>query len=377
MPHFPLRRSLRSARVPGAAVALASLAALPAPATAAESVTRNACFYAIDGFWRALDFRIAATSSPGYVPPGGGFALRQAAIAAAFPDWIAEYGFNLGHLDPGVNRIKAHAWVAINGKGSAQGTQVVKTEVTVETTITAAENGQKFVSATPLAVTVPLPDTVWTAPAADAQSVEFTQGSPGQLPSVPGFGGGPAVQPVGSIFIRAELSSSIAFDLDCLPGNPTADFKRFTTGEAPKFDLAWSDPAAPPTGIAAPPVRSPSATVTSKSLKLKAGKRISVTLANQGLITATGQVRVRTKSSYKLGRRKKARISVLGWTGYELGSGDRSTLKLNVSSQARALLKGRRSVKVLVETRATTGERDGAGKPRYAAPTFAELTLRR
>lgn len=377
MPKTTLNRALRPV-VASAAGALALVTPFAAPATAAESVTKNACYYAIDGFWRSLDFRIAATSSPGYVPPGGGFQLRQAAIAAAFPDWIAEYGFNLGHLDAGPNAVKAHVWVAIDGKGSAQGTQVVKAEVTANTTITASADGQKFVSATPLAVTVNLPDTTWTAPAADGVPVEFAEGRPGQLPAVPGYGGGPTIQPIGSIFIRAELSSSIAFDLDCLPGTPSADYKTYTRSDGLMFDRAWSDPSAPPTGIAAPPVRSPSATVTSKSLKLKSGKRISLALKNQGLITANGQVRVRTADAVKVGKsKKKTKVEVLGWTSYELGAGDTSTLKLNVSSKAKTLLKGRKSVRVRVETRAATGATGAGGKTAYAAPTFAELTLKR
>ncbi|MEH3055420.1 MAG: hypothetical protein PGN13_15685 [Patulibacter minatonensis] len=369
------RRRLRGATLAGLLAVAGSVA--PGAATAAESVTKNACFYAIDGFWRGLDFRIAGAASPGYVPPGGGFGLKGAAIAAAFPDWIAEYGFNLGHLDAGPNAIKAHVWVAVDGKGSAQGTQVVKADVTANTTITASADGQKFVSATPLAVTVTLPDTTWTAPTDDGAAIDFTQGSPGQLPRIPGYGGASSVQPIGSIFIRAELSSSIAFDLDCLPGAPTADFKAYTRGAAPRFEVAYADPSAPPTGVPAPPVPSPAITVTSTSLKLKGGRRLSLGLANQGLITATGRIRVRTKNAYTLPGKRRARVEVLPWNDYELGSGDRATVVGSVASKARTLLKTRTSIPVVVETRAATGVRDARGDAVLGAAATLPLSLRR
>ncbi|MFT4036464.1 MAG: hypothetical protein QM679_12895 [Patulibacter sp.] len=373
-----LRRAPRVAQLMVGAAALVPAALLPASAHAAESVTPNACFYAIDGYWRTLDFRIAGTSTPGYVPPGGGFTLKNTAIAAAFPDWIAEYGFNLGYLNVGKNAIKSHVWLAINGKGSAQGTQVVAADVTAETTITASADGQKFVSATPLAVAVALPDTTWTAPEQDGASVEFSEGSPGQLPKVAGYGGAAAVQPVGSLFIRAELSSSIAFDLDCLPGTPTSDYKSYTRGAAPKFDLAWADPSAPATGISGPAVRSPLPTIRNTSLKLNAAKKISLKLENQGLITAHGQARVRTVGSYTLpGSTKKRRVTVSGWSSYELGSGDSISLPLAASKAAQTLLARRSPVSVVVETRAATGVTDASGNAKYGLPTSVTLKLKR
>ncbi len=371
-------RSRRLAPALSGLLASAVAAALATPSSAAEAVAPNACKYMIDGYWRSLDLRMAGAASPVYVPPGAGFKLQGMAIAAAFPDWIAEYGYNLGLLNAGVNRVPADVWVAVAGRGSAQGVQVLKASVTAETTI-AARAGQQFGGATPLAVTVNLPDSVWTAPTAEGGRVTFDQAPPGTLPAIPGRGGGAAYQPTGSIFIRAALSNSTVFDLDCQPGRGSTDGNSFTTTTAPPFEIAYVDPNAEATGIEPPVVASPRTTATAK--RLKASKRrtsVAVKLRNRGLITADNQVRITTAGKQRTSARGKARtLRLSAWKTARVPAGKTRTVKLKLSSDARKLLKLTRSVKVKLAVRAATGRTNSSDKPIYGKPKTIKLTLKR
>lgn len=362
----------------GLLVSAVAATAFATPAQAAEAVAPNACKYMIDGYWRSLDIRMAGSAAPVYVPPGAGFKLQGMAVAAAFPDWIAEYGYNLGLLNAGSNRVPAEVWVAVAGRGSAQGVQVLKASVTAETTIT-ARDGQQFGGATPLSVTVPLPESVWTAPTEEGGRVTFDQAPPGTLPAIPGRNGGAAYQPTGSIFIRAALSNSTVFDLDCQPGRGSTDGNSFTTAAAPPFEIAYVDPNAEATGIAAPVVASPLTIPTAKSLKTNRGRSsVAVKLRNPGLIAADGQVRITTAGKERTSAKGKARTLTLSpWKSYRVASGKTGTVKLKLSPSTRQLLKLKKSVKVKVAVRAATGKKSSAGKALYGKPTTTTVTLKR
>lgn len=362
----------------GLLVSTVAATAFATPSQAAEAVAPNACKYMIDGYWRSLDIRMAGSAAPVYVPPGAGFRLQGMAVAAGFPEWIAEYGYNLGLLSAGSNRVPADVWVAVAGRGSAQGVQVVKASVTAETTIT-ARAGQQYGGSTPLAVTVALPESVWTAPTEEGGRVTFDQAPPGTLPPIPGRNGGAAYQPTGSIFIRAALSNSTVFDLDCQPGRGSTDGNSFTTTTAPPFEIAYVDPNAEATGIEAPVVASPLTTLTAKSLKPNRGRSsVAVKLRNPGLIAADGQVRITTASKERTSATGKARtLTLSSWKTYRVAKGKTGTVKLKLSPDARKLLKLKKSVKVKVAVRAATGKKNSAGKPLYGKATMTTVTLKR
>lgn len=375
---MPARSRRLAPALSGLLVSAVAATAFATPSRAAEAISPNACKYMIDGYWRSLDLRMAGSAAPVYVPPGAGFKLQGMAVAAAFPDWIAEYGFNLGLLNAGSNRVPADVWVAVAGRGSAQGVQVLKASVTAETTIT-ARDGQQFGGATPLAVTVGLPDSVWTAPTEEGGRVTFDQAPPGTLPPIPGRNGGAAYQPSGSIFIRAALSNSTVFDLDCQPGRGSTDGNSFSTTTAPPFEIAYVDPNAEATGIEAPVVASPRTTPTAKSLKPNRGRTsVAVKLRNPGLIAADGQVRITTAGKQRTSAKGKARtLNLSSWKTYRVSAGKSGTVKLKLSSDARKLLKLKKSVKVKVALRAATGRTNSSDKPIYGKATTTAVTLKR
>ncbi|WP_320670865.1 hypothetical protein [Patulibacter defluvii] len=353
-------------------LALPGLLLVPAgSASAADSVTPNACHYAIDGYWRNLDLRFAGGAQPSaYAPPGAGFRLAGTAVAATLPEWISEYGFNLGHLNAGPNRIGAEVWVAVAGRGSAQGVQVLKANVNAETTITTDGSGEVYAGSTPLNVTVPLPDSVWTAPGRHGEQVTFEQAPPGTLPTIAGRNDRGPITPKGSVFIRAKLTNGTLFDVDCQPGRFIQAGDAFTAGRAQPFELAYADENAPPTGIAAPPVPSPPVTTAAAKLTAKRG-RVVVKVANGGLIEASGQIRIVTAGKQRVGRRSRV-VTAVPWTGYRVGARKSRTLTLKLGRDARALLAAKRSVKVKLSLRAASGQ-----KGKYQKATTLTVSLRR
>lgn len=355
----------------------------PTGSSAASVVAQNACYYGLDGFWRNQDVRVAGEAAPVYVPPGAGFTLTGTAAAATFPGWIPEYGFNLGFLNgspTGVrNAVPAEAWMAVAGKGSAQGVQVVRAKVTAETTVTTDATGEKFVSATPLSFTVPLADTTWTAPDAAGAAVTFEQAPPGTLPSLPAVGGGPAVSPRGSIFIRASLTNSTSFDLDCQPGRATGDGTAFSPAATSPFAVAYVDPNAVPTGVVPPPVPSPPLVVRSTSLRTNAARtRATVEVQNTGGLKATGQLKVTTAAKQRLRPRgPKRTVLVQDWADYAIAPGGTSTIVVRLSKDLRTVLRAKKTVNLEVATRAANGLKTATGLPRFAPAARVTLPLRR
>ena len=88
------------------------------------------------------------------------------------------------------------------GDGTAQGSQVVPLETVARTTVTKQPDGTY--TATPIDVTVPIPDTAWTVGQSGAAG--FRQAGPGTLPTVPGGRNGANVTPKGSVFISSTFS---------------------------------------------------------------------------------------------------------------------------------------------------------------------------
>lgn len=366
-----------------ATVGVLAAAAMAAPAPAAQTVAQNACFYSLDGFWRNLDVRVAGAASPVYVPPGAGFKLTGTAASAAFPNWIAEYGFNLGFLQGSPqgakNTVPAEVWVAVAGRGSAQGVQVVRQSVNAETTITTDPAGEIFKSATPLSVTVPFGDTVWTAPTAAGAPVTFEQAPAGTLPSIAGADGGAAVVPRGSLFIRAALSKGTIFDLDCQPGRGSADGTTFSTGGVSPFEIAYVDPNAVPTGVEAPPLASPPIVLRSTTLRPnKARTSAPLKVRNSGGTVATGQVKVTTVSKQRLRKGgPKRTVLVQDWADYTVPAGGQKTLTVRLSKKLRTVLRSKRLVKLQIAVRAENGLKTEGGLPRYAKATRATVSLKR
>jgi len=376
------RRAVTALSTAAAGVLTAALLAAPAPA--AQTVQPNACFYSLDGFWRNLDIRLAGSADPVYVPPGAGFRLGGTAAAAAFPAWIPEYGFNLGFLNGSPagtkNTVPAEVWVAVAGKGSTQGVQVVRSTVNAETTITTDPTGEQFRSATPLQVTVPFGDTTWTAPTAAGAPVSFEQAPAGTLPSVPGVNGGATIVPRGSIFIRAALNKDTVFDLDCQPGRGSADGTAFTTAGTSPFEVAYVDPNAAPTGIAAPPVASPPIILRSTVLRPHRTRgTVALKVRNAGTTPAAGQVKITTVSRQQVRKGgPKRTLTALAWTDYTVAPGAAgTTLTLKISKDLRTVLKRKKLVKIVVTTRAENGLKTAAGLKRYAKATSATLSLKR
>ncbi|MGD9697113.1 MAG: hypothetical protein AB7V42_15800 [Thermoleophilia bacterium] len=340
-------RSVRgTAALVGSAAVLAAAATAAGTAAAAPTAVPNSCFYGFDSFWRDQDISFDGTPAPAAVPPGSGSLLTQSVVQATLPTWIPQYGYNLGLFTAGLNEVPATVWVALQGVGSAEGVQVRKLEVTAATTITADAGGQ-FVSGTPVSVSVPIPDTVWSA--AKAGTVALRQAGAGALPAVPGPSGAPTT-PKGSLFIEARLANNVRFQLDCQPGSSGSGGSTMTPAAAPAFATVAIDPDAPPSGIASPAAKT--VTLPPGVLRLS-GRKVRVPVTCAAAVPCTGVVRLRSAARVKVGRTRD--IQTLGQARFRVAAGAKGAATITLTARGRAVMKDRRALAVRVTAAPAAG----------------------
>jgi len=96
------------------------------------------------------------------------------------------------------------------------------------------------------------------------------------------------------------------------------------------------------------------ATLRSSSLKVQSRKRVSVSLAcPKEVATCTGKVTVKSASKVRVGR-KRAVITV-GSAGYSIAAGTSKSVRVNLSSKARSLLKKSKKVRVKITIAPASG----------------------
>jgi hypothetical protein len=311
---------------------LASLVLMPSsPAAAGTLATQNSCKWS-DGVWRHLNVDLTGTGTPSPVAPGSGLSLTAASVHVRLPDYLAQAGHGLGILKAGDNEIQAKAWVAVAAPGTPQGVQVFALQTVAHTTITEDASGA-YVSSTPIDVTVPLPDSAWTAGAA---LVAFSQAGAGTLPPVPAGAAGGNVQPSGSAFISASIGGGgLRLNIDCQPGTGEGTTPP-TPATAGAFETVALDAGAP--AIPAPLVKTPVIALRTTKLK-RSGKSVSVSIACADAPcrgTAT-----MTKATKKV--------------AYSLAAGTRKTVKFTLSAGAVKSLK-KKSLLVTVKLVNTGGK---------------------
>ncbi len=352
-----MSRPIRTRRLSALLGCLLALA-VAAPSAGASTTTTNACHWSIDGLWRDLDLTLAGVAAPNPVGPGGGVTLGGATIAARLPDWIPQYGYNLGLLSAGRNDLPSRVWVAIAGEGSAQQVQVREASVTATTTI-AVDGDANFVSATPLDVALPLPSSDWTAGASG--SLAFRQAAGGTLPALPVGVGGAAVTPRGSAFVSTTLGGGARLALDCMPGNGTDGGRAFAAKLAQPFEtVAIEDGAdAPP-----PPRSSPAPRIRSERLRATT-RAVPVAVAcPAGGVACEGVARVRVHASRRLPLRR--RQVTLAERAYRVRAGARAELRLPLTDAGARLLRKHEQLSV----------RLAVVPPKPSRATVRRLTLR-
>ncbi len=206
------------------------------PALAAEVKTTNACYSSFETRNRDLDMTLAGAAASA---TGGSVTLSGVTVSSGLPDFMPVYGYNLGLLQTGRNDIAANVHVAVAGSNTAESVQVLDAEVTATTTVSDPDGtpGTGDETATPVAVTVALPDSTWTP--SGSGPVEFRQAPPGALPEVAGAGpGGGVAKPGGSVFVGAVIGPA-KLSFDCQPGTTDlADLAHITPSTAAPFAAA-------------------------------------------------------------------------------------------------------------------------------------------
>jgi len=321
------------------AVLLASLVLIPAsPAAAGTLTTTNACQWSFDGLWRDQAIDLTAVGSPTPVAPSSGLALTAGSIHARLPDWVGTYGANLGMLKPGANDVRAKVWVALSADGASEGVQFRSLETIVRVTVTEQPDGTY--TATPIDVTIALPDTAWTT-VPTVGVAAFRQAGPGTLPTIAGGNNGANVTPKGSVFISAAFAGGAALQLDCQPGSAPRDGKSFTGVTAAPFESVPISSGAPATPV--PTVKKPVISLRSTKLK-RSGKRVSVALACAAA-TCKGAVTL-----------KYAGGTLARKTSFSLAAGGKLTLKPTLTAAARRSLQRKGSLLVQVKVTTTGGK---------------------
>ncbi|WP_028063419.1 hypothetical protein [Solirubrobacter soli] len=252
--------------------AVAGALLIPAsPAAAGTLTTQNSCKWT-DGYWRHLDVDLTGTGSPAPVAPGSGVNLTAASVHVRLPDYLAQAGHGLGILKAGENEFQARAWVAIAAPATPQGVQVFALQTVARTTITEDASGA-YQSSTPIDVTVPLPDSAWSAGTAP---VAFSQAGAGSLPPLPVGSSGGNVQPTGSAFISATIGTGgLKLNIDCQPGTGEGTAPP-TAAVAGAFETVGIEASAPV--ITPPAVKAPVLTLRTTKLK-RSGRSVSVSIA--------------------------------------------------------------------------------------------------
>ncbi|WP_354700062.1 hypothetical protein DSM112329_00324 [Paraconexibacter sp. AEG42_29] len=343
-------------RVSSLVLAVAALAlggaVAATPASAGSLSTANTCRWSIDDYYRDLPIELAGSAAPAPVAPGRQATLSSATVRSRLPDWVPEYGFNLGLLHEGRNDIAATVWVATAGTGTAAA-RVSTATVTAATTITLDAQGNP--KGTPLDVAVPLPDSLWTAPGGG--TLAFAQAGPGTLPRLPLGPGGRLQQPGGSVVIQAALDKDVKITLDCHPGVSRQRGTTFDTVAAGAFEsLVVQEPVVgqpaplpvPPGPTSAPAGATvPAASVLSTALRVRGRTDVPVAVAcGPGTGACFGTVELRTVAPQRIGRRVATRV--VGRATFALPAGRRRSLELALTDEARILLRRRPSVAVRV-----------------------------
>jgi hypothetical protein len=314
---------------------LASLVLIPAaPASAGTLTTTNACLWNFDGLWRSQGIDITGTGAPNPVAPFSGVALTASSIHARLPDWVGPIGAGARMLKPGENEIPTKVWVALASDGTTPGVQVLALETIVRTTVTEHPDGTY--TSTPIDVTIPMPDTAWSTPAAEGTAA-FKQAGPGTLPTVAGGNGGASVSPKGSVFISSTFAGGAGLQLDCQPGSAPREGTSFTAAAASPFESVPVRVGAPATPV--PSDRKPVTALRTTKLRVS-GKRVTLALACADA-ACKGAVTL-----------KYSGASLARKTTFSLAAGAKKTLKLNLTAAARRALKRKRSL--LVQVKVTT-----------------------
>ena len=265
------------------------------PARAGQASVRNACWSSFEARYRDLTLVFAGEATAG---TGNNVTLSGVTASVTLPDFLPLGAYNTGALAVGQNSIPAIVYFAILGDGTTEGTQVVDTSVTAVTTITDPDGspGTGDETATPITATATFPDTTWTRPGTDTDTVSFRQAGPNTLPQVNRPDGTKLYAPTGSLFFSAVLPGQLRVSFDCRPGmTDLGDIKGPPTpGTADPFATLGGGGGTTTTAAGATTTVAPASTttVTPQSTTTVAAATTTVVGGSTTVPTSSGVVQV-------------------------------------------------------------------------------------
>ncbi len=375
--HLVIRRALLAASLP-----LAVTGVFAASAAAGVAETPNACKFSYDGEYRTQAVEVTA-SAPAEAAAGQQLTLSGEKLDVRLRPELARDAAAVGLIpsDGTTVTVTTKTWVALRGTNTREGTRVIGPISVTATTSALYDQSSQTISATPFAYTPPkLPDTTWTGTGGD---IAFSQAGAGAITAalgqLPVGGGGSDVTVQGSTVVQANLPGGANFFMDCQPGatnvtrpeagagtsfNPLVanPFAGVAIAGAPTNPSGTPPPLAPkPTAGPAPAGRIASTSLVSKGTRLPL--RIS---CPAGSTDCAGTVLLRTRANVKIGKRAARRVILARTLRYKVSQGKSKTVTVVLSSDARTLLKRRRTYKVTLTL-----------KPASGTAVTRNLTLRR
>ena len=326
---------------------------LAAPAHAGSLTTTNACLYSVNGEYRDQAVKLSGVGSPRDAAAGATATLSGGSISAALPASLPKTGYDLGIFKAGLNQIPSRVWLAIAAANATPATQVRELSVTASTTIKVNAAGA-FVSGTPIVVTIPIPNTTWTAAGT----------GPGRLlPGRAGHAAHPAGRPQRRARRRSPAASSSSRSSPTCASSWTASPARtaapFKSSPPPRRRRS---PRSRPTSRSSPASRRRGSPRRSSR---RSAARVGISIAcPAGADACKGRVSLRSALALRVtgaacSRSRRRRR-------YNVAAGATKTVRLTLNPIARKRLAERRTLR----TRVTL-------TPASGVPVKRDLTLQR
>ncbi len=368
------------------------------------------------GVTREIDPLGLALSAPGNAPAatvGSPYELTgvQATLAPSpgTAATLADFDDPPGTaLVQGAKAYPLDVWLAIGGTNTVEGVQ----RVMVSTTYAVA-GGPGSWTISPIALAIP--NTTWTPAAAGPMTFSIAQ--PGSMSAIAVSGnaasdplGAPtataySVTPYGSLLLRAGTERNAA-TFDCVAGAVAVDNDAIAfsnlgrlappSGSAGRYELlahprppvlasaiAAAAPATPPPAVPPPQppaitpppppppppppaaARSGPGTIASARLGVAGGRVRLVVSCATSKTSCAGRTTLRSATRLRVRGRLKS-VMIARDTSYTVAAGKRKTLTLSIGSEARTLLRTRRSLRVKITL-----------KPKRGASSTRVVTLSR
>jgi hypothetical protein len=270
----------------------------------------------------AVDADLLTGAGPMRAAAGAVATLRSSVLRLRLTDAQRDAWFG------NATSIRLDGTLALAGTRSVERTQTVDVEAALPVSGTG-----------PVTLTVPLPDTAWTAATGDGVDI-----AGGRVLTLDATAGGVTRR---LVLTRTSATDPYPFGRILRPGATPTPIDRDPPPVVTPVPTV-TPPAPPLTPQPAP--RAGRAGVASKALKVKAN-RVSASLSCTGETTCRGTVKLRSAKKVK-----KKFVVLTRAVKYTVGAGKKATVRLTLSSTGRKHVRGKKRVSVVLDVKPASGK---------------------